>query len=430
MMRTDCTPRVTPDIFPIIGWDPLPAALSRPETMAHIRDCGINVFMTCRGPREAITRQLDLAAAAGIQALVCDPRVHTSRREGWQDAFRAAVAEYGAHPAVFGWDLFDEPTFSEWQNRPTVPDVAETVALARALAREKVAYVNALGFGGRGKDAFADYLEGYARIIQPAFLSFDCYPISRIPPAGEWAAWYAADCGFEVPELGAYYRDCYWESWETALQVGRATGLPLWGFVLAVPHEHSIWFYGPVTEGTVRLEVFTALAYGAKAIQYFSLPTPAQCAHYEDAILDADGRPSARYDIFRRVNRRLALLGPRMRDFTVRGVYHTGERLPSGTRRFRAERYGSDSSHRPVARIEGDPIIASFQADAAGERYLLLVNRHPARAARVQLTLDDGWQAIRIGAHTGEPVQTAGPRLAVNFEPGDGWLFQLRPAAG
>ncbi|OPZ86132.1 MAG: hypothetical protein BWY76_01085 [bacterium ADurb.Bin429] len=200
--------------------------------------------------------------------------------------------------------------------------------------------------------------------------------------------------------------------------------------MLAVPHEHSIWFYGPVTEGTVRLEVFTALAYGAKAIQYFSMPTPATSPHYEEAILDADGCPSARYDIFRCVNRRLALLGPRMREFTVRGVYHTGECIPSGTRRFRAERYGSDSSHRPVSQIAGDPVLASFQTDATGERYLLLVNRHPARAARIQLTLDDGWQAVRFGAHTAGAVQTAGPRLMVNFEPGDGWLFHLRPAAG
>lgn len=422
-------PRISPEVFPIIGWDPLPAGLSSAETMAAIRGSGVNVFMTCRGPEAAILRQLDLAAEAGLQALVCDPRVSTRRVEGWQEDVRAAVAVYRDHPATFGFDVFDEPTFTEWENRPTVPDVAETVALVCELTPEKVAYVNALGFGARGRDSFADYLEAYTRIIKPAFLSFDCYPISRIPPASGWAHWYAADCGFEVPELDAYYRDCYWESWETARQVARMTDTPLWGFVLAVPHEHSIWFYGPVTEGTVRLEVFTGLAYGAKATQYFSLPTPINTAHYEHAIIDPDGRPSIRHAIFQRVNRDLAVLGPRLRGLTVQGVYHTGERIPSGTRRFRTERHAGDASHRPVAYLDGDPVIASFMKDADGARYLLLVNRHPARAARMQVRLEDNWRACRVNVHTGADLAPAGPNIIVNFEAGDGWLFRLEEMA-
>jgi hypothetical protein len=171
------------------------------------------------------------------------------------------------------------------------------------------------------------------------------------------------------------------------------------------------------------------MAYGAQAVQYFALPCVTGMA-WDDGILDPAGTPSVRYDVFRRVNRDVAALGPRVRPFTCVGVYHTGP-LTSGCRRFAAVRPGRDPSHLPLMRVEGDPVLLSFFQDARGGRGLMVVNRNAGRAARVRLELAGGWRANEIGRVDGLPLRDLGSAFAVNLEPGDGRFFCLtRPATG
>lgn len=135
--------------YPIIGWLNLPEELSTARVFANIRQSGVNVFMTCAGEHNAILRQLDLAAEHGIGALVCDPRFVPSEAPAWQDETRAALREYGRHPGAFGFFIRDEPAVRDFAN------VARMVALLQTEAPQKIAYVNAFGFGCRGADSFA-----------------------------------------------------------------------------------------------------------------------------------------------------------------------------------------------------------------------------------------------------------------------------------
>ena len=227
--------------FPIIGWAQMPKELTKPEVFANIAGCGVNVFMTCSDSPEDIKAQLDLAADHGIRALVVDPRFNATDEPGWEEAARDAGREYADHPATYGFWVRDEPQRGEFEKE------GRMLALLQDEWPAKVAYVNGLGWGARGADCFTEYVEDYARVMKPKFLSFDAYPISKIPEGGEHPN-YEADRGVEWPELGAYYRDRYWEAWENYRMVGWKYDLPLWGFVLATPHYHSIWKYGPAID--------------------------------------------------------------------------------------------------------------------------------------------------------------------------------------
>jgi len=405
--------------FPIIGWAQLPAELPREEVFANIERSGVNVFMTCSDSPQAIHAQLDMAAEHGIQALVVDPRFSPTDEPGWEDRARAAVEEYAEHPAVFGFFVMDEPV------RGNFECVARMVAILRTERPDKPAYVNGLGWGCRGTDCFMEYVEEYARIIKPPFLSFDAYPISTIPPDAETSAFYQADRGVEWPELGAYYRDRYWEAWETYRLVGWKYDIPLWGFVLATPHEHSFWFYGPVTEGTLRLEAFTGLAHGVRAIQYFTLPTIPNDG-WDDGILDPEGEPSVRFEHFRRVNRDVARLGPVVQDLACTRVFHTGP-LTSNCCRWATVRGPRDSSHHTIARVDGDPVIIGF-LKGNGKRYAMIVNRNPARRGRVVVEVQKGWSAVEISKRDGRTERPLTPKFNVELEPGDGRLFRLEKA--
>lgn len=300
------------------------------------------------------------------------------------------------------------------------------LALLKAERPDKVAYVNGLGWGARGADCFTEYVEDYARVMKPEFLSFDAYPISKIPDDAETSHYYEADRGVEWPELDAYYRDRYWEAWETYRMVGWKYDLPLWGFVLATPHHHSLWRYGPVTEGTIRLEAFTGLAHGIHALQYFTLPTVPR-ENWDDGILDIDGAPSVRYEHFQNVNRDVAALGPVVKKLKCTRVFHTGH-LTSNCCRWATVRNDRDSSHVGIARIDGDPIIIGFLKGESG-RYAMIVNRNPARQGRVKVELQAGWTAVEIDERDGVTETPLESSFHVGLEPGDGRLFRFERTA-
>ncbi len=429
------------DEFPIIGWASISENLSRREVFQSIRDCGINTFMTVGigagscgpdGKPDAILKQLDLAAETGLKALVCDKRFNPQKKPSsdWREQVDKALAEYSRHPAVAGYYVFDEPVVNDTSGRCGVEDMIEMMAYIQKQAPDRIAYVNALGFGARGRNCFAEYIDDYTRLLKPQFISTDCYNIST-HPGKTLPGYFEDDCGFEVPELGAYYREAYWEGWEEQLRVSKRYNIPLWGFALAVPHSHAHWFYGPVTEGTVRLDAFTALAYGAEALQYFAMPTITQNPYYDDGIIDADGAPSIRYPIFKKINRSLQVYGKFMGSLDVDAVYYHGY-IPSGCKRFRRGRYPGDSSHRPLAGVEGDQLILSFMNDkTTDERYLYVVNNHPVHRNRVQINLEPSWTACEVNPHDaslGEPGtygQPNGNGWRSNFEPGQARLFKL-----
>lgn len=402
--------------FPIIGWAWMPKELTKPEVFANIADCGVNVFMTCSDSQEDIKAQLDMAADHGIQALVLDPRFKATDEKGWEDNACAAVKEYADHPGTFGFFVRDEPVRDEFEKE------GRMLSLLKAERPDKVAYVNGLGWGARGADCFTEYVEDYARVIKPEFLSFDAYPISKIPDDTETSDFYKSDCGIEWPELDAYYRDRYWEAWETYRMVGWKYDLPLWGFVLATPHHHSVWQYGPVTEGTIRLEAFTGLAHGIHALQYFTLPTVPR-ENWDDGILQLDGAPSVRYEHFQKVNSDVAFLGPIIKELTCTRVFHTGP-LTSNCCGWTPGRHPRDSSHIGVARIDGDPAIIGFLRNKT-ERYFMIVNRNPARKGKIKVEMQPGWSLFEVEKSEGKIEKSVPTNINIELEPGDGRLFRF-----
>lgn len=405
--------------FPIIGWQEMPKELTLPEVYANIAGSGINVFMTCSDSQEDIRAQLDLAAEHGLQALIRDPRFKATDQPGWQDEALAAVREYGNHPATYGFYVRDEPVRGEFEREGRMVD------LLRKERPDKVAFVNGLGWGARGAGCFLEYVEDYARIIKPEFLSFDSYPISLIPDDADTSDFYKSDCGIEWPELKAYYRDRYWEAWETYRMVGWKYGLPISGIVLATPHHHSVWRYGPVTEGTIRLEAFTGLAYSACALQYFTLINHSyDVDNWDDGILTRDGKPSVRYNFVQNVNRDIAKLGPIVKALTCTRVFHYGP-LTSNCCAWTPGRHPRDSAHIGIADINGDPAIIGFLKGSAG-RYAMIVNRNPARKGRIQVVMQDGWNAIEVNISDGIREIPREGSFVVDLPPGDGRLFKIK----
>src|SRR4051812_39482233 len=118
--------------FPIMIWDMTP---SDPAVLAKIKDCGFNVAGF------AAPAYLDACQAAGLKAIVNDPRVGGY---DWRNVDEAVarknvtslIAEVGKHPAVFGYYLRDEPP------KGMFAGLGKVASLVKELAPGKWPYIN------------------------------------------------------------------------------------------------------------------------------------------------------------------------------------------------------------------------------------------------------------------------------------------------
>lgn len=109
------------EFFPIMAWDGVP---NDPEVFKTMRECGLTIagFVPPAG--------LDACHAAGLKAIVSDPRTNgydwtnvdavTARQQVTE-----VVELVRNHPAVYGYNLRDEPPAAFFPGLATVGDVVK-----------------------------------------------------------------------------------------------------------------------------------------------------------------------------------------------------------------------------------------------------------------------------------------------------------------
>lgn len=193
--------------------------------------------------------QLDLAAEAGVKILaVLAPYTDYRNIDDVQfDKVDELVLRFKSHPALYGWHICDEP------NIKRIPDLKRIKEYIEALDPGHPVYINLNPLGSinaLGTDFYRDYVETYARDCGLSILSYDCYPTMDYGVVN-W--WYMCN--------------------EAVLATTRKYGIPFWGFAATcwIDREGPNNMHVKPTLENVRLTVNTHLAYGARAIQYFTI---------------------------------------------------------------------------------------------------------------------------------------------------------------
>ena len=169
-----------------------------------------------------------------------------------------------------------------------------------------------------------------------------------------------------------------------------------------------------------------SLAYGAKAIQYFTYWTPDNPqVPYQDALIGKGEpfEPTPRYYHAVNANKYLSVIGKVLLPLTSESVVHANEDpLPKGAKAFKADGY--------IKSVSGSSVILGRFRDLTGgtERYLLVTNRSFANAAQTRIRLSDSvTKVLELDSKTGtfEPVAQQGSILP-SIEPGGARLYLLR----
>lgn len=406
--------RVAPEQFLISFWCGPPPEETTLARYEEIADAGFNtVLPPCSGPitRDLNRQILQFCAQLGLEAIIADPRLDAAQAAApgstdFAAALDGVVRDYSASPALLGYFLRDEPAAAQF------PQLA---AMSRGLeVRDpgRLPYINLFPSYATpaqlGTPTYPDYVSGFLQIVHPPLLSYDHYALLT---SGE--------------------RPDYFVNLETVRRSAMQAGIPFADILLVTPHGP----YRDPSEADLRWQIYSALAYGARGILYFTYWTPDYgSVPFYDAILDAQGRRTAHYAEVQRLNGELNALGPLLAQLHSTGVYHSGA-LPDGTQGV--------SGDGLVQAVDGDAVIGLFDGPrsvpaGAGVAlppaggYMLLANRDPQNAATLRVTMRADVRGIaEISRATGQAGPSQAPdllsdhRFSIHLAPGDGRLFAL-----
>lgn len=356
-----CVPRRPPPPLPppparpffITFWCGPPLAELTDARAAEIAAAGFDVIgPPCEGAIDAAltARALDTAQRHGLKVWINDGRVdqYYGLEPDWQARLDHLLAELGGHPALDGYFIIDEPGSEQFAELGLVVD------RLRRLDPARVPYINLLpdyvGADALGTDTYAEHVDRFVAVVRPALLSVDYYPFRH---DGD--------------------RDTFFANLALIRDRAQRAGIPWLLIVQALPHGP----YRDPTAAELSWQVFNGLAFGARAISYFTYWTPVHVPHAERwnfrRGLIEHGVATDKLDAVRRLNAEARAIATALDDYrsiaVVDGESGFGDLLPQP----------------PVAAIAGGGATLGLFAAAGGRRAGLLVNRD-YRAART-LTL-------------------------------------------
>jgi hypothetical protein len=369
--------------FPLTAWDDVRSE----ETIKKMAECGVNLIAFVP------PNLLDACQKYGVKAIVFDPRVSPAwdkpfSSKAANDVLPELIAKYNNHPAVYGYHLKDEPDGGQFA------ELAKSAELIRKLAPGKWPYINLTP--GMGDGYVKDHLKPFVDQCKPPILSYDNYPIG------------------ESVEFSYGYWANMWDVRSVALK----NDIPFHTILLTAAH----WNYRVPTAADLRLQMFGALAYGARGLAFYKFCSePLSILNAPDlgnfrGPLDEFGEKTQVWENLRNINRQVLNLAPTLLKLRSDDVYHVGQ-IP--------ERNHGITDKSLVKGLEAgtDFIIGEFTHED-GSRWVMIVNKNLKESTFCRPTFRNPPKTVQyVSPVTGELKQFPAPWYAL--APGQAVLLKL-----
>lgn len=368
--------------IPIVAYYGIPVGESNISRFKEFREAGFDISICFYDdtPVDTLIRILDDAQKSNIRLLISSGWVSVQPQVG--------IPRIKNHPALYGYFLQDEP----WPK-----DISETARRYRAMAKQdtlKPTYVNLLPDYGDGMPKeikmppYKQYLQQISTLGLP-FISFDFYPIMK---SGIRASWYS----------------CLEDIREESLR----TGKPFWAFALATPHN----IYPQPTLSMLRLQIYSNLAYGARAIQYFTYwnPKPTDVWDFHNAPIGLDGKRTSTYYLVKKMNQELRKILPLFDHSEIVSVNHLGT-IPAGAHR----------QETPITNIKGLRIVGKQGAIVSTMKkennlYMVIVNKDYKSKLQIHI------KALSSVRRVTKELKEEALRNTYSIDGGDLLVFRLK----
>ena len=323
------------DEMPIIAYMGVPNDKSTDENFKNFHDCGFTVSLYGYASLQQLVNACNVAQKYGVKIIGHCPETHNTPE--------AAAKVLKTNKGFYGYLLQDEPSASD------IATCEKEIRRLKAVDDSHCFYINLHPYYAEWTlqctktKTYAEYLS-VAASTSCRQVSFDYYPVTK---DGLRNGWYN--------NLEVIRRQC------------NRVGKPMWGFVLSVPHA----IYPQPTMGTLRLQVYSNLAYGAQAIQYFTYWTPKPDAdnNYHNGPISNNGQKTPTYTLVQKMNKELKAIAPLFYGAKVTQVNHLGI-VPTGTKRLTSM---PENIRKIISKGKKGAIVSQFAQ--GGHKYLAVVNK-------------------------------------------------------
>lgn len=350
-----------------------------------VKEAGFNILVKSLTVSEEDTL-LDLAAKNGLYLDVAVWALINPQN------LPGNINHFKNRPGVWGYSVADEPNASRFA------ELAKALRTIESLDPKANTFINLLPEMPSDYLKAPDYrayLEEFIRTVNPPFLSFDAYPV-RMDKNGK-----------------IFVLEGYFNNLEMISSIAKESGRPFWNFVCSTKHL----FYPTPTEGFIRFQVFSSLAYGAQGISYYTYVVPdfdIDKGDYSDAPINRAGERTPVWYMVRNVNHELQTLADIFLGVEVKNVSFTGKKLPKGTKRLK-------KAPAPFRKIEsGDEGLIVSHLSNGGKEYLLLVNRDVVNSQ--QVSVPKSRSVVRL---YGDGSRKTDFSSEITLDPGGYALFML-----
>ena len=375
------------DEMPIIAFAGVPEANTTDENFRIFSECGFTVSLHSYSSLNSLVKACRSANKYGVKILGKCPEMVSNPLL----ASRTLQPEQG----FFGYYIQDEPSV------PDLPQRQREIKRLRIRDSTHVFYINLHPYYHDSwveptlkVKTYPEYLRAASATLCQQ-LSFDFYPITT---AGVRPTWY--------------------HNLEMIRQESTRTGKPFWAFVLSVPHNVPFTpntYYPTPTMGSLRLQVYSNLAYGAQGIQYFTYWTPNSGRFsYHDAPIDTDGKKTNTYPLVQQMNQELKQVAKLFYGAKVLSVHHLGS-IPEGT-----TRQTEMPTNIRSLKIVGRQGAVVSQIDKDGKHYLAIVNKSHEKSLTVRVIVRNN-----TPRHINKMLQEEKMKTNYTIAEGDILLFRL-----
>ncbi|MFC5403242.1 beta-galactosidase [Cohnella soli] len=304
------------DIMPIGAWvAPPPKGVFGQNNPNYItnasyklaKDVGLNMvyglYERIEMDPKQVMKALDAAQANGLKYMVTDSAIQAGADD--PDLMKDSMQQYMKHPAYIGNLAIDEPSASSFDAlgasaknfKKIAPGSYFYVNLLPSYATKNQLFVDKSDETG-GKPSTADYqkyVDQFVSKVKPSFLSYDYYPLEG-----------------KFPSL----KPGYFENMSVVRKTAEKNRIPFWVFI-----QTSSWSSGvrlPKPSETFW-QVNTALAYGAKGIQYFTFWCPFETG-FTGGLVSRTGKKTATYSDVQKMNKQIAAIDQILMNSVSKGV--------------------------------------------------------------------------------------------------------------
>lgn len=377
--------------MPIIAYFGVPDWKTTDENFRVFSECGFTVSLYPFYPSLSLLQTAcRYAEKHGVQVLGKCPEMESSPLQ----ATNILKKEKG----FFGYFIQDEPS------APEIHKIQKVISVLRHYDGEHPCYVNLHPYYHEEWVEPTLKVKNYAEYLKAASatscqqISFDFYPVTT---KGIRPTWY--------------------HNLEMVRKESLASGKPFWGFVLSMPHDVPFTpdtYYPAPTMAALRLQIYSNLAYGAQAIQYFTYWTPSneEGFNFHDAPISRDGKKTKTYAVVQQMNKELKVVSRLFYGAKVLSVKHLGGKLPEGTSLQKT--MPTNLKSLKVVTAKG-AIISQLQKD--GKLYMAVVNKDHNRSITVLIQGKNSTPRHITKALKEEPMNTS-----YNVSPGDILIFKLK----